>query len=215
MGRVRARILLSLYLRRLGYVSFGGVNRHVLGTVVPCAGVSAGAGSFVVGNSTIACAAVIRSAGVEEGLPFVSAATQHYFGAVARAWVGDPLGHILTGPTPNMPLGAGLEDLICTPSASDGVEPAHVAVSGQWLAFVQWAAWQPGILVEDGSDIFNFWLVRGLTQGQSRVSQVLSGYYLSLLQAQFRCRVGLHIECSPAERRGDAAFVRLLMARWR
>lgn len=49
--------------------------------------------------------------------------------------------------------------------------------------------------------------------GQARVSQILAGYYLSMLHARFRCRVGLHIGCTPVLRRGDAAFVRLSMAR--
>jgi hypothetical protein len=111
-------------------------------------------------------------------------------------------------------LGTDLWDLVRVEEAEEGPTP-YIAVAGQWLSFVRATGWQPGILTEDAQDIFSFWSVRGRMVGQARVSQVLAGYYLSVLQGRFRCRVGLHISCMPARRRGDASFVRLSMARWR
>lgn len=108
-----------------------------------------------------------------------------------------------------------VEGLLCMASAGEITDPLQPSLGGHVLDFARWCGWQPGLLAEDSADIFGFWAARGRVLGQSRVSRVLSGYYLSLLQERFRCRVGLHVRCSPSLQRGDVAFVRMALLRWR
>lgn len=169
---------------------------------------------LVVGTASGSAVALVSAFSCEEQLPFMGVAMRRYFGAVARTWVSDPLDCAVRGSISVPPLCADVGDL-ARMSDEGHVPAARPSLAGQWLPFVQATGWQPGILVEDAGDILSFWQARGRMVGQARVSQMLAGYYLNMLHARFRCRVGLHISCAPALRRGDAAFVRLSMARGR
>ena len=213
MGRVYARLLLTLYRRRLRRMATAGARRHVPVGLVPRVPAGAASDCVLVGSSVSTRAALVSTFNCEEQLPFMGVALQHYFGAVARAWVGDPLGCI-TRRALTVPLLCTDVGELARASDDEALPAVYMSLAGQWLPFVQATGWQPGILVEDARDVRNFWSARGRMIGQARVSQILAGYYLSMLHARFRCRVGMHIGCMPGVRRGDSAFVRLSMVRW-
>jgi hypothetical protein len=113
-----------------------GVGRRVLAGVVPQVHRCAVSDCVLVGPGVSTRAALVSTFNCEEQLPFMGIALQHYFGAVARVWVGDPLGCItrraLTVP------------LLCTDvgdlarAVDDEVLPAiYMSLVGQWLPFVQ------------------------------------------------------------------------------
>lgn len=170
---------------------------------------------LTVGPSTRTRVRLFAGYNIEERPSFINVAVHYHFGAVARAWISEPLEQSLGGRRLSTPVVPDVQDLLQSACAGEFVEPAPTSLGGHLLDFARWCGWQPGMLAEEASDIFGFWAVRGRVLGQSRVSRVLSGYYLSLLQARFRCRVGLHVRCLPSLRRGDAAFVRMSLLRWR
>jgi hypothetical protein len=214
MGRWRTRVLLGAYWRRI---------RCSPAAVGVCCGEDLfprQVGGLLPSLMTVGVATRVRGGLVAgynpEGRPsFVNVAVHHHFGAVARAWISEPLEQVLSGRLPMALFVPEVEDLLHAACAGDFTDPIPVSLGGHMMDFARWLGWQPGMLVEDAADIFGFWTARGRLLGQSRVSRVVSGYYLSLLQARFRCRVGLHVRCSPSVRRGDLAFVRLSLLRWR
>ena len=206
-------MLLALYRRRLLRVAAAGVGRRVGFGRVPIVQLAARPECLLVGTAPSSSAELVAMFNCEEHLLFFGVALQHYFGAVARVWVGDPLGCVTRGVLPVPPLCTDVGEL-ARASDEEALPAVYMSLAGQWLPFVQATGWQPGVLLEDAGDVLSFWSARSRMIGQARVSQVLAGYYLSMLHARFRCRVGIHIGCMPAVRRGDAAFVRLSMARW-
>jgi len=63
-------------------------------------------------------------------------ALQYYFGAVARSWVGDPLG-CATRVAASVPLlCTDLSDLVRVPD-EESLPEAYMSLAGQWLPFVQ------------------------------------------------------------------------------
>lgn len=171
--------------------------------------------SLTVGRSAGTSAALVSSFNIEDKLPFTSVALHHHFSVVAHAWISEPLGPVAGRAPLVVPLEVRVEDLVRAPSAGDFAGPAPVSLGGHLLDFMRCCGWQPGMLLEDAADTLGFWAARGRILGQSRVSRVLSGYYLHLLQLRFRCRVGLHVRCLPSLQRGDVAFVRTALLRWR
>ena len=214
MRRFRARLLLGSYWRRVRCAwTFG--NGVVVPAMVPCSAVWQPRELLAVGGSTTTAFALGAAYNVEDGPSFTNVATHQHFSVFARAWLGEPLEQPLNSTGAVFHYDAEVEGLLCAPSAGDMSEPAQASLGGHLLDFTRWCGWQPGLLLEEAVDTFGFWAARGRVLGQSRVSRVLSGYYLSLLQARFRCRVGLHVRCLPSLQRGDVAFVRMALLRWR
>lgn len=151
MGRLRVRVLLGAYRRR---VLRGAGTWPVWRALAPVAP------RMLVERATVGPVASIGVAWApafnrEERPLFAGVALQHYFSAVARAWVSDPLGCVTRRPIAVSALRADVDDLVQLPCG--GVPAAtHATVSGQWLPLVQAVGWQPGALVEDTREVFSF-----------------------------------------------------------
>lgn len=136
MGRVYARLLLTLYRRRLRRMATSGVGRHTLAGVTPRARGCVSTDCVLVGPGVSTRAALVSTFNCEEQLSFMGVALRHYFGAVARVWVGDPLGCITRRALPVPLLCTDVGDL-ARASDDEGLPAIYMSLAGQWLPFVQ------------------------------------------------------------------------------
>lgn len=214
MGRARARVILMAYWRRLlragGRVPSRGIDRGL-----PISAAAAPSSQLSIASSTGGLGAIHAFYNVDDCAPFVNVAVQYYFGFIVRSWISEPLGHACRRPLLGVPLCTDVQHLISESRVGRVTLLASATLTGQWLPLVSHVEWQPQITAVGTGDLARFWAARGRIMGQAQAARAMSGYYLQVLQARFKCRVGLHVQCMPQLRRGDAAVVRLLMVRWR
>lgn len=130
MSRVQLRLLLILYRRRVlrGIVA-GAAGRAVRWPAV-VGQLPVSAECVTAGSLPSTGAALMSGFNCEERLPFVGVALHHYFGAVARAWVGDPLGCILRTPLAVPPLCTDVNELARVVDEA-ALPAAYMSLSGQ------------------------------------------------------------------------------------